>query len=469
MAGNLAAPHHPQPPRHTNRSRRQTTASSCRGAAPAKTDDDTTGRRGEPPGGELREAYWNAIASSILEQLQLIRDAMVQRMGESELTTMIDAASQLVINIDLNCATEGGAESPRTRGRKRALGEPNALGEALRQVRLYRQSRGGTLSPADMGTDMAQILLMVDTGGVQLLEPMPPHMTPEMLQQAGRQAQRAGHLLDAAKVGGLTGDTSWNNDQFWTELENLLVLGADLLDSRGDAFEPTSPASSGKRHGGDSRAHPADVLALAAGASEARTTTSGVSTAVTQILRAVTVFGNLVMPTLEGNQVPPAAELLHAITAWQQTLFGGYLSVDGETQTDELGGALPDPAMEVLRGEYDHHGEPELRDAEHNGTTMDNSAGEPAMLTRSQMQELMSSSLQAAVDEVAAMPTLPDVGSEEGGATASTVPWRPPSQFPNRTIATNLGEDARRTTTTGVATVVGVCREHIMVDMGPTS
>ena len=91
------------------------------------------------------------------------------------------------------------------------------------------------------------------------------------------------------------------------------------------------------------------------------------------------------------------------------------------------------------------------------------------MLTRSQMQELMSSSLQAAVDEVAAMPTLPDVGSEEGGATASTVPWRPPSQFPNRTIATNLGEDARRTTTTGVATVVGVCREHIMVDMGPTS
>ena len=404
---------------------------------------------------------------------------MVQRMGESELTTMIDAASQLVINIDLNCATEGGAESPRTRGRKRALGEPNALGEALRQVRLYRQSRGGTLSPADMGTDMAQILLMVDTGGVQLLEPMPPHMTPEMLQQAGRQAQRAGHLLDAAKVGGLTGDTRWNNDQFWTELENLLVLGADLLDSRGDAFEPTSPASSGKRHGGDSRAHPADVLALAAGASEARTTTSGVSTVVTQILRAVTVFGNLVMPTLEGNQVPPAAELLHAITAWQQTLFGGYLSVDGETQTDELGGddladeplqpALPDPAMEVLRGEYDHHGEPELRDAEHNGTTMDNSAGEPAMLTRSQMQELMSSSLQAAVDEVAAMPTLPDVGSEEGGATASTVPWRPPSQFPNRTIATNLGEDARRTTTTGVATVVGVCREHIMVDMGPTS
>ena len=59
--------------------------------------------------------------------------------------------------------------------------------------------------------------------------------------------------------------------------------------------------------------------------------------------------------------------------------------MDGETQTDELGGddladeplqpALPDPAMEVLRGEYDHHGEPELRDAEHNGTTMDNSAG----------------------------------------------------------------------------------------------
>eukprot|EP00439_Symbiodinium_sp_Y106_P045772 s4448_g5.t2 len=120
------------------------------------------------------------------------------------------------------------------------------------------------------------------------------------------------------------------------------------------------------------------------------------------------------MPTLEGNQVPPAAELLHAIAAWQQTLFGGYLSVDGE---------------------------PELRDAEHNGTTMDNFAGEPAMLTGSQMQELISSSLQAAVDEVA-MPTFPDRGSEEGGATASTMPWRPPLQFPNLvnggTTATNL-------------------------------
>eukprot|EP00439_Symbiodinium_sp_Y106_P061648 s2522_g9.t1 len=249
------------------------------------------------------------------------------------------------------------------------------------------------LSPADMGTDMAQILLMVDTGGVQLLEPTPPHITPEILQQAGRQAQRAVHLLDAAKVGGLTGDTRWNNDQLWAELENLLVLGADLLDSRGDAFEPTSPASSGRRHGGDNRARPADVLALAAGASEARTTTGGVSTAVTQILRAAI-----------GLRQPGDANM--------------------------------------LRGEYDHHGEPELRDAEHNSTTMDNFAGEPAMLTGSQMQELMSSSMQAAVDEVAAMPTFPDMGSEEGGATALTMPWRPPSQLPNLvnggTTATNL-------------------------------
>ena len=95
-------------------------------------------------------------------------------------------------------------------------------------------------------------------------------------------------------------------------------------------------------------------------------------------------------------------------------------------------------------------GEPELRDAEHNGTTMDNFAGEPAMLTGSQMQELISSSLQAAVDEVA-MPTFPDRGSEEGGATASTMPWRPPSQFPNLvnggTTATNL--DVSQTSSEG--------------------
>ena len=137
--------------------------------------------------------------------------------------------------------------------------------------------------------------------------------------------------------------------------------------------------------------------------------------------------------------------------------------MDGETQTDELEGdelaaeppqpVLPDPVVEMLRGEYDHHGEPELRDAEHNGTTMDNVAGEPAMLTGSQMQELMSSSMQAAVDEVAAMPTFPDMGSEEGGATASTMPWRPPSQLPDLvnggTTATNL--DVSQTSSEGGA------------------
>ena len=39
------------------------------------------------------------------------------------------------------------------------------------------------------------------------------------------------------------------------------------------------------------------------------------------------------MPTLVGEQVPLAAHLLHTIQAWQQSQFGGQLSVHEETQT----------------------------------------------------------------------------------------------------------------------------------------
>ena len=102
------------------------------------------------------------------------------------------------------------------------------------------------------------MLLMVETGGVQLHEPMPASVTQTDIQLAARQVQRAAHLLSAARDAFFNGDLTWNTERHWAELVNLLQPGANYLEMRGEAFLNTRPDAS---HGGwpeQLAAHPAD-------------------------------------------------------------------------------------------------------------------------------------------------------------------------------------------------------------------
>ena len=68
------------------------------------------------------------------------------------------------------------------------------------------------------------------------------------------------------------------------------------------------------------------------GPSTTRTTSS--VAANTELLQYKPPFRMLV-PSLVGDQVPIAVHLLHSIDAWQQSTFGGQISVQDNTQTDE--------------------------------------------------------------------------------------------------------------------------------------
>ena len=99
---------------------------------------------------------------------------------------------------------------------------------------------------------------MVETGCVQLHEPMPASVTQADIQLAARQVQRAAHLLSAARDAFFNGDLTWNTERRWAELVNLLQPGANYLEMRGEAFLNTRPDAS---HGGwpeQLAAHPAD-------------------------------------------------------------------------------------------------------------------------------------------------------------------------------------------------------------------
>ena len=104
-------------------------------------------------------------------QLQLIRAHAAQPPEHAALVTMVDIAAQMVITVNPHCPAALAADPPTTRGLGRVLSEPNALGEALRQVRRFQRTRGSGLSSGDFAQDLAQVLLMVETGGVQRPSP----------------------------------------------------------------------------------------------------------------------------------------------------------------------------------------------------------------------------------------------------------------------------------------------------------
>ena len=159
-------------------------------------------------------------------QLQLIRAHAAQPPEHAALVTMVDIAAQMVITVNPHCPAALAADPPTTRGLGRVLSEPNALGEALRQVRRFQRTRGSGLSSGDFAQDLAQVLLMVETGG------RAASVTQADIQLAARQVQRAAHLLSAARDASFHGDLAWNTERHWAELLNLLQPGANCCERR---------------------------------------------------------------------------------------------------------------------------------------------------------------------------------------------------------------------------------------------
>ena len=157
----------------------------------------------------------------------------------------------------------------------------------------------------------------------ELHEPIPPGVSQASLQGATTKLRRAYAVLDQVILAALGGDRSWNTLVWWNALQDLLAPAALLVERRQEAYlpEPTNTA------------HPADVIQLQGENTkewEART-----SKAMGDAANLITASGRLreAVPFMGEDVVGPAVQVLQAIAAWQQSLFGGVQAVHAETQT----------------------------------------------------------------------------------------------------------------------------------------
>ncbi|CAE7786886.1 unnamed protein product [Symbiodinium sp. CCMP2592] len=265
---------------------------------------------------------------------------------------------------------------------------------------------------------------MVETGAVQLHQPMPIGITHHRIQHAARQLQRAGDLLRSARDSAFNGNLAWNTARYWEELHELLQEGATFLEIRGESFLSTRPDATGSE---EPLAHPADAIALRWGAQEAPARTSTTAGAATLLREAATEFRTII-PTLVGEQVPLAV---------LQTMRKGGYRLWRTTTT-----ATPTSTNEHVSEHVSHDdtNEPdgpanELRDLEGGDTTRDEQnamAAEGGENTRplqrfslfgnatTPAENILTDSL---VNDINAAGDMPTQAYDEEGATASTLPW----------------------------------------------
>ena len=133
-------------------------------------------------------------------------------------------------------------------------------------------------------------------------------------------------MVDSVILKALGGDRGWNTLSWWNtlQLQDLLASAALVVDIREEAYLPAQPTS----------AHPADVLPLQGETTwewEARTSRA-MSDAANLIAAAVRL--REAVPFMGEEMAGPAVQILQALTAWQESLFGGIHAVHAETQTE---------------------------------------------------------------------------------------------------------------------------------------
>ena len=101
----------------------------------------------------------------------------------------------------------------------------------------------------------------------------------------------------------LQGHLEWHRQAFWEEIEQLVSPANVLVERRGDAFcEDGLPEV----------VHPADALGLARGGEEAMARTRTENSTALLLCDATEDFKRIV-PSLEGEQLTAAFQLLHAL------------------------------------------------------------------------------------------------------------------------------------------------------------
>ena len=251
----------------------------------------------------------DTAAMAMQQQLQLIHETAEQVGGQqgAAITTLCDVLAR---QISLLVPTGALPETCKA-DRKRALTEPNVLVEALSLTSRFSYSGGASLTAEERAQDMAFLIRVLEMGESQLMEPTPPDVGDEAVQEAKRSLLRAQHIAAQLRDRALRGEPWWDLPMdLWEQLRRHTAPAAYIIERRGEAFqneeEPAKQArkadSEPARGSNDPApsAHPADVLTLAAGGEEAEARTSTTTTAFLLLLEAVQALRDLT-PCLGGG------------------------------------------------------------------------------------------------------------------------------------------------------------------------
>ncbi|CAE7690139.1 unnamed protein product [Symbiodinium sp. CCMP2592] len=358
--------------------------------------------------------YWHPDAEDVggtiqaaLAQLQMIHEIADGNHAGELISNICAIALRMLTQAD---------SFPHSRPRRiqAAFAGPTGLSEAYRFVASMRVRRGEGFTPEEYATDLSQLRAMVETGLAELKDPMPGDVTEQNLNKATLKLTAAYHQIDQVILRALGGDRQWNTLEWWNELHDLLAPAALLATKRGEATVMTEDPDT---------AHPADALAFAGEATtewEARS--SQRSSATTRLLRAAGRLKNTV-PFLNGQLIVPIVETLQALEAWQQAMFGGAHAVHEQTQTGDINTEgetaayseqpeNPEGTTEALR-EHTVEATTEPMPAEPHGGDGALPHGGDGALTAAQMAQMMTASLQQAVNEVGEMATIPTQDDSE--------------------------------------------------------
>ncbi|CAE7787885.1 Clec16a [Symbiodinium sp. CCMP2592] len=276
---------------------------------------------GEPPSAQALLAAQRGAITATLAQLQMIHeiaDGLANRDGEI-ISNICAIALRMLSQADTH-------PEARTWGRA-VMAEPTGMSEAYRFVSSMRVRRGEGFTPEEFATDLSQLRAMIEAGLSELQEPMPGDVTEANLHKAMAKLREAYKMVDGVILLALGGDRTWNTLAWWDALHDLLSPAALLSTKKGEAYHVEDDPTT---------AHPADVLKLGGeGIEEWQARTDRRASATERLLKAARRLKDIV-PYVTDTVLMPVIELLHAIEAWQQALFGGAHAVQ-ETHVDHTG------------------------------------------------------------------------------------------------------------------------------------
>ncbi|CAE7634729.1 unnamed protein product [Symbiodinium necroappetens] len=418
---------------------------ACLPKSQAIKDAETTKKKAEA---DKKEAIAKADAARQAAEEQAARDAFKAKQAAE------DAKAEQVRALQ-DAADAKKAAEKAIRAAQKKVNEQTAAAEAAKQAKEKAEEELAKLEEKkkEWQQDLSYLIRVLEEGAVQLHEPMPAAVSVQQLQWGTRCLQRAIMLLTAALDSSLRGECCWNTPKLWGELRDLITPAAVLLEQRGDSEEQQQRGTSSGSAEGPRRVHPADVLQLAQGHEEGGPRTRTSSTAAQLLFEAAGEFRKL-MPTLVDEQVPLAVQLLHAVEATQQALFGGVMAATEETQTEAGGdndyipiadgpckeagattGANLEPGGACAPALASDH---QCEDGEtaatgvapsHGGAPHSGQWTALGGITSSQAQALMTDSLEDAIQQAAQ--TQLDQSEEDGGqanSLATTPPWHAWSQ-----------------------------------------